>query len=297
MTTKATQDDVNAEQFSQKFAIQFGNDRLEFRPATISDPVPTGRQLLDRAGARPFDEFVVLQVLPDGMLEELRPDETVDLRARGIEKFLVFKTDRTFRFELDGRVFEWGAPSILGMTLKKLAGVDPATYGVWLEVRGGEDRLIGNDQSADLAAKGIERFFTGITQTTEGLGEPVLPMKCRRYLQERGVAFEEVSDGAQRGIILRAFRLPQGKFSGADTAEILILLPAGYPDSAPDMFYAQPWLRLTTTNAYPRAADNALSFGGQNWQRWSRHNNEWRPGKDGIWTMLKRIEQAIEQAA
>ena len=57
---------------------------------------------------------------------------------------------------------------ISGMTLKKLAGVDPATYGVWLEVRGAEDRPIGDTEMVDLSAAGVERFFTGIKQTTEG---------------------------------------------------------------------------------------------------------------------------------
>jgi len=45
------------------------------------------------------------------------------------------------------------------------------------------------------------------------------------------------------------------------------------------------------------AANVAQSFAGQNWQRWSRHNSEWRPGIDGIWTMLKRVEDALERAA
>ena len=152
------------------YSIEFGNEKLEYREAVIADPVPTGRQLLELSGSRPIEEYILMQVIPDGMLEELRPDETTDLRNRGVEKFLVFRSDRSFRFELDGRVFEWGATLISGMTLKKLAGVDPATYGVWLEVRGAEDRPIAHDEFVDLSAPGVERFFTGITQTTEGLG-------------------------------------------------------------------------------------------------------------------------------
>lgn len=125
-------------------------------------------KILEAADARPAIEHLVFQVLKNGLLEELRPDETTDLRARGIEKFLVFRSDRSFRFELDGRIFEWGATLMSGMTLKKLAGVDPATYGVWLEVRGAEDRPIGDTDMVDLSAVGVERFFTGIVQTTEG---------------------------------------------------------------------------------------------------------------------------------
>lgn len=161
-------EDVEKVQKSTQYRVQIGNERLEFRPAVIEDPVPTGLQILEAADAHPADEHLVFQVLKNGLLEELRPDETTDLRAKGVEKFLVFRSDRSFRFELDGRIFEWGATLISGMTLKKLAGVDPATYGVWLEVRGAEDRPIGDTEMVDLSAVGVERFFTGIVQTTEG---------------------------------------------------------------------------------------------------------------------------------
>lgn len=123
-----------------------------------------------------------------------------------------------------------------------------------------------------------------------------LPMKCRKYLAERGLAYDEIEEGGQRGIVLRAMRLPVGRFDAA-TADILILLPPGYPDVAPDMFYAMPWLKLAATATYARCADVPFAFACQTWQRWSRHSNEWRPGRDGIWTMLKRIEAALEKAA
>ncbi len=123
-----------------------------------------------------------------------------------------------------------------------------------------------------------------------------LPMKCRRYLTERGIAFEEVADGGQQAVILRGFALPPGRFN-ASAADILVLLPAGYPDSPPDMFHALPWISLVSPDRYPKAADQPVVFTGQKWQRWSRHNNAWRPGVDGIWTMLKRIEAALEEAA
>jgi len=150
------------------YLIQVGNDQLEYRPVTLEDPVPTGRQILEAAGYRPIEEHVVFQVLSSGLLEELRPDETTDLRTRGVEAFLIFRSDRSFRFELDGRIFEWGGTRISGLTLKKLAAVDLATYGVWLEVHRGEDQRIGDQELFDLSRPGVERFFTGIVETTEG---------------------------------------------------------------------------------------------------------------------------------
>lgn len=151
------------------YRVLFGNEALEFHPAVIDDPVPTGRQLLEAAGAHPLIDYEVFQVLKNGMLEQLRQDETTDLRTNGVEKFLVFRSDSSYRFVLDDREFEWGAKFITGSTLKKLAGVDLTTYGIWQEARGGsEDRAIGDAELVDLSNPGVERFFTGLKATTEG---------------------------------------------------------------------------------------------------------------------------------
>ena len=124
----------------------------------------------------------------------------------------------------------------------------------------------------------------------------VLPMKCRRYLDERNIRFSEAEENGQKGITLEDFLLPPGRFD-VPAADILILLPAGYPDNPPDMFYALPWLKVAAASRYPHAADQPVNFLGQSWQRWSRHCNAWRPGVDGIWTMLKRVETALKEAA
>ena len=137
-----------------RFRVRIDDDRF-----VVTDPVITGRQLLNEAGKRPVDAFLIFLKLRNGLLEEIRLDETVDLQLPGVEQFLTFKSDRSFRFELDGQRFEWGATLITGLTLKTLAGVDPENYGVWLEVRGGEDRPVGDDEVVDLGEEGLERFY------------------------------------------------------------------------------------------------------------------------------------------
>jgi hypothetical protein len=122
-----------------------------------------------------------------------------------------------------------------------------------------------------------------------------LPESDRQYLGDRCFTWEEVVDGFYKGIILHNFCLPAGRFN-VPTADVLIVLPSGYPDVPPDMFYLLPWLQLMPSGGAPKATEAAFSFLGQSWQRWSRHNNAWRPGIDGIWTMLKRIENALEVA-
>ena len=105
--------------------------------------------------------------MTSGEFEDLRLDETYDLRGRGAERFVIFQTDRAFKFTIDDRQLEWGKPSISGRVLKALAGVPPETYDVYLEVRGGSI-LIRDGDLIDLGKPGIERFITLIRDTTEG---------------------------------------------------------------------------------------------------------------------------------
>ena len=122
-----------------------------------------------------------------------------------------------------------------------------------------------------------------------------LPESDLDYLTSKEISFEEVEEGGKKAIILKGYPLPSGRFD-AEAADVLILLPQGYPDVSPDMFYLLPWVKLVPANKFPNRADKPLNFAGQSWQRWSRHNKEWRPGVDGIWTMIKRVEHALEAA-
>ena len=142
------------------YGVLIGNDRLDFSPKVIADPVPTGRQILAAAEVDQSAEYLVYQMLASGQLEELRPEETTDLRSSGVEKFLVFRSDRSFRFLLDDRAVDWGSNQITGATLKRLAGTKVATHDVWHDVAGGDDRLVADREFADLAAPGAERFVT-----------------------------------------------------------------------------------------------------------------------------------------
>lgn len=123
----------------------------------------------------------------------------------------------------------------------------------------------------------------------------ILPKSDQEYLTAKNVTFEELIVGDQKGIVFKYIPLLPGKYD-ATSVDVLVLLPPGYPDIGPDMFYTLPWIKLIPANQYPKAANQPVAFSGKNWQRWSRHSNEWRPGKDGMSTILKRIEHALEIA-
>ena len=140
------------------YKIQVGNENLEYQPLVIADPVPTGQQVLEVAGLRPVDEYLLFQMYANGHLELLSPSETTDLRQAGIEKFLAFRNDRSFRFFIDGRSQDWGAQRISGRTLKQLAGVDPHKYEVYLVIPGEDAELVDDRDLFDLARRGVEHF-------------------------------------------------------------------------------------------------------------------------------------------
>src|SRR5687768_12784566 len=102
------------------FKLQIAGPDLAFRPFQTDDPKPTGRDLVELAQLHPIEAYVVLQLLPSGDLEDLRPNETVDLRSSGVERFVIAHSDRTFRLVLVDKTLEWPASPINGITLKRL---------------------------------------------------------------------------------------------------------------------------------------------------------------------------------
>lgn len=124
-----------------------------------------------------------------------------------------------------------------------------------------------------------------------------LPEFDRDYLIEKGFEFVEISEAGNNGLIIRNWILPLGKFN-LQTSDLLILIPNGYPEVHPDMWYFNPALLLAQTNICARQTQISINFNGIAWQRWSRHfpANEWRSGIDGIHTYLKKIQAALDIA-
>lgn len=142
------------------YQILIGNEELQFRPVVIEDPVPTGEQILKAGDFKPADDYLLYQYLNSGMLELLNPGETTDLRSAGVEKFLAFKSDRSFRFFINDQAQDWGGTCISGLTLKKLSDVNAEHNDVYLVVVGGEDELIKDRDLFDLTRPGVEHFAT-----------------------------------------------------------------------------------------------------------------------------------------
>lgn len=117
-------------------------------------------------------------------------------------------------------------------------------------------------------------------------------------LNERGIAF--VEDPSQRFLILKGFELP-GCIYVQSKCDVLTAIPGNYNQDGIDMFWTFP--RLSRSNGVPipataePGADSRI-FEGKVFCRWSRHWNDgsrvWRPGKDNVVTIIRRVTWALE---
>ena len=83
-------------------------------------------------------------------------NESVNLHQEGHRTFRAFKSDRVFRFTIDGRGYEWGAAEITERELRHLAAVDPGDT-LALE-RGDEEICLAAGATVELSTAGTERL-------------------------------------------------------------------------------------------------------------------------------------------
>lgn len=124
-----------------------------------------------------------------------------------------------------------------------------------------------------------------------------LPEPDARFLADKGIEFEAAVNSGMLCVTLKRFRLPDG-YEPRDV-DLLLRLPAGYPDASPDMYWVQPPVRLVRTGAFPAAADQMESHLGTTWQRFSRHlaPGVWRPGADTLQAYLALIATDLARNA
>ena len=73
-------------------------------------------------------------------------------------------------------------------------------------------------------------------------------------------------------ILFKEFPLPEGW--NRATTELLVLIPAGYPATAPDNFYVRDGLRLAN-GTMPRNYSEGQNILGGKWAQFSLHAESW----------------------
>jgi hypothetical protein len=131
----------------------------EVNGATVKfgQPELKGRHILVRAGITPADDYALIQLLRHSS-RSIGLDDTVDLRAAGTEVFRAFKTDRLFRFTLNGHGYEWGVDKLPEPELRTIAHV--ADDEVLVLERDGAEIDLGPGDVLDLGHGGTEHLHT-----------------------------------------------------------------------------------------------------------------------------------------
>ena len=118
-------------------------------------------------------------------------------------------------------------------------------------------------------------------------------------LQERGFLF--VEDAQQRFFIFKDYPLPLDVYN-VEICDVLVVIPSNYNQDGNDMIWTHP--RLLRSDGKPIPATHNLGESvnhhseGIEYCRWSRHWSPgiagvWRPGKDDIISIQRRIEWAF----
>ena len=141
-----------------RHTIDVADQTLTYRQVSIDDLTPTGAQLAIAAGFKSADGVSVLQVLATGDLEDVRPNETVNLR-RNEGRFIIVESDRAYRLIIDGPHFDWPCRIVSGGLLRKLGQV-PTDKVIYFEQQDQPDRQVDDQDLVDLDAAGVESFVS-----------------------------------------------------------------------------------------------------------------------------------------
>lgn len=117
-------------------------------------------------------------------------------------------------------------------------------------------------------------------------------------LDERNIKY--IEDGRQRFLVIYDYPLPEGLYV-QKRCDVLVIIPENYNQSGNDMFWTFPRLVRADGKNIPQTHNPGANvnnlFDGKEFCRWSRHWNNppsiWRPGKDNVLTILRRIEWAF----
>jgi hypothetical protein len=126
-----------------------------------------------------------------------------------------------------------------------------------------------------------------------GTVEDLLPEIDRDFLAEKNLKYVAMQIGAETHVTIKDFDFPAAYMPRK--ANLLIILPAGYPNANLDMFWTEPVVKLTNGN-WPACADHHAVYNGVSWQRWSRHfQTAWRQGVDNLRTFVATIRKELSR--
>lgn len=121
----------------------------------------------------------------------------------------------------------------------------------------------------------------------------VLRERDQKVLEDSGLAYTVTVDGGFANVVIENFGTAPGL--SPDAVDLLLRLPFGFPDAAPDMFWVAP--NITASGGQIPGTESIETWAGRSWQRWSRHiAQQWRPGVDNLETYLAYVRRCLRHA-
>ena len=189
------------------YVFETGNENFDFLRHETDDEKVVGAQICAAAGRHPVEDHAVLQQLPSGEIESIRPTESVTLSAGQITRFFVIEGSSNRRFTIDGLNFEWPKATLAVRHAKTLAGADPED--VLVEDRDDGDIVLHDHDFIDLDGEGVERLKVRKRPKLVDViyNEAVFHLERRDYT----VAELMASFGVKPGYVLELIK-PDGEF-------------------------------------------------------------------------------------
>ena len=122
----------------------------------------------------------------------------------------------------------------------------------------------------------------------------MIPEVDAAFLNEKQYSYELNEENGVILVVIHSYLMPA--HYSPSIVDLLILLPAGYPNAKPDMFWTTPDVKLQS-GVWPKASDVHENKLGKSWQRWSRHfpNDQWRAGVDNLRSYLAAIRTELHK--
>jgi hypothetical protein len=112
-------------------------------------------------------------------------------------------------------------------------------------------------------------------------------------LKEKSYSFSVAQTDGLIYLIIQAYQIPASY--NPTSVDLLLRLPPNFPMAKPDMFWTFPHVRLVNGSFPQAAAVFDVQYQERQWQRWSRHFTNWRPGVDNLKAFLATIRQELKK--
>lgn len=129
----------------------------------------------------------------------------------------------------------------------------------------------------------------------------VLPEDDVKFLRDKYPSHVVRRVGEELHVVLKAFRFPAAY--APREADLMLRLPAGYPNAAPDMFWTKQDVKLASGawpvncehHEVPGAGKGVEVYANVAWQRWSRHfgTGGWIVGAHGLQSFVRAVVQEL----